>query len=242
MLLVLAQRGQGWGLQDVLTCLESQTLCYLLFVSAVLFSLCLPHPRFTCLSLLEDLYASCHKWIPATQMCSLASSFWHLPWAATRPGPPTLIKSCRWSIWRLLIWHGASGPRHTPTWVLLWNKGSCREGNPSYLWPMALQLTLAPKLKMCTAEQEHSDVRIFSSIYHTLEKSGRGVLYPPFLSDYPSPWSLLKNHLLYVKVIDDPKIASAWLSHPSTPTDIIFSLGGQMNTQKYIPSTISNCF
>lgn len=39
-------------------------------------------------------------------------------------------------------------------------------------------------------------------------------------------------------MIDDPKIACARLSHPSTPTDVMPSLKGQMNIQKYIPNAI----
>lgn len=41
-----------------------------------------------------------------------------------------------------------------------------------------------------------------------------------------------------MQVIDDPKIARARLSHPSTPTDVMPSLRGQMNIQKYIPNAL----
>lgn len=61
--------------------------------------------------------------------------FLHMPGAANPPGPPALMKSCRGSIWQLLIRHGVSVPRRlTPSplslilSVSLWNKGSCQEG------------------------------------------------------------------------------------------------------------------
>lgn len=97
------------------------------------------------------------------------------------------------------------------------------------LWPRAPRLTLAPKWKTCTARQP--DVETLSSVGCLLGKTRRGVLGPPFRSDYPSPRSLLKNHLLYVTVIDDTKIVRARLSHQSTPTDIILSLRGQTYTR-----------
>lgn len=81
-------------------------------------------PWFMCSYLLEGLCAWCHSGTSAAQMGCLVRSFFcfffnHSPGAATAPGPPGLMKSCRRSIWQLLIWHGASVPRHIPTTTTL---------------------------------------------------------------------------------------------------------------------------
>lgn len=58
-----------------------------------------------------------HRWV--VWFAVFLFFFNHSPGAATAPGPPGLMKSCRRSIWQLLIWHGASVPRHIPTTTTL---------------------------------------------------------------------------------------------------------------------------
>lgn len=99
-------------------------------------------------------------------------------------------------------------------------------GNPSLLWPWALCLTLGPKWKNVHGTTKGWRCRrpLFPL---SIGKTRRGALGSPFCSDYPSPRSLLKNHLLYAEVIDDTKTKSACPSHQSTPSDIMLCLRGQ---------------
>lgn len=69
--------------------------------------------------------------------------------------------------------HSPPPPPPFSSQVLLWNKGSGQEGNPSLLWPRALRLTLEHKWKTCTAQQESGDVRTFSAIHCALKKWAR---------------------------------------------------------------------
>lgn len=100
-----------------------------------------------------------------------------------------------------------------------------RRRNSSLLWPRAPCLMLAPKWKNVHSTTRARRCRNLLLPLPSTEKVEKA-FGPPFFSDYPSPWSSLKNHLLYVKVIDDTKTESACLSHHSTPTDIILCLRG----------------
>lgn len=131
---------------------------------------------------------------------------------------------------------GLSVPRHPPILsrplcypvCFFETREAARRRNPSLLWPRALCLTLAPKWKNVHSTTRAWWYRDLRSAVHWRPRDGSR---PTLLSDYPSPWSLLKNHLLYTKVIDDTKTESACLSHQSTSTDIILCLGGQKYTR-----------
>lgn len=65
-------------------------------------SLCIPSLSLPYMPLLAGGFL-CHRENQAAQMCCLACSLLRSPGAATPPGPPALMKSCRGSIWQLFI-------------------------------------------------------------------------------------------------------------------------------------------
>lgn len=137
-----------------------------------------------CSYLLEGLCAWCHSGTSAAQMGCLVRSFFCF-FLTIRLEQPPLQDHRAW--WRAVddpfgsssFDMGLLSPDTFPppppfsSQVLLWNKGSCQEGNPSLLWPRALRLTLEHKWKTCTAQQERSDVRTFSAIHRALKKWAR---------------------------------------------------------------------
>lgn len=138
-----AQRGWSWGGEKVLAVvcgvrsltsprvpLFSVSDWLILSFPCVFLSLSLTHmPQlaggFVCF--ITWCKPSCTDVLPGLQFLAFAWSGLplqdHQPW-------------WRGSIWQLLIRHGAPVPRHPPShlplplssWVLLWNKGSCQEG------------------------------------------------------------------------------------------------------------------
>lgn len=132
-------------------------LCLCLFLTCSLcFPSCTPSLSLPCMPLLAGGFV-CHRENPAAQMCCLACSLLRSPGAATPPGPPALMKSCRGFIWQLLIRCGGLScpqtslppPSYHPSHpeCSVETREAARRGNPSWIWPRALRLTLAPKWK-----------------------------------------------------------------------------------------------
>lgn len=112
-----------------------------------------------------------------------------------------------------------SYPPHPPLsyWVLLWNKGSCQEGK--FIIALAQGTTFNVSTQMENVHSTTSAQWYTDLLFHLpcIEKLGEEFTAHPFVLIIHHPRSLLKNHLLYVKVIDDTKIVCACLSRQSTP-------------------------